>query len=551
VPALFTSPPTSFPHQTPLAILIAEDDLPTSLVLQRAVKRLGFSFVACADGEAAWAQFRVQRPDVVISDWRMPGIEGPELCRRARATEPYTYFILATALDDSAHELEGMRAGADDYLRKPVAIDELEARLIAAERVVSLHRHLAASVDRRDALLRVARRFTGEHGLDVLMRDVLGEALQLLGAGGGEVRRWRPDTLELVEAVRLGVMADQTVLEPVEAATNRAASLRVPVVLNDDQPADNDGAIPGERLTTAAVAAAPLLHEGQLLGTLAVFSTTRGARFSLEDAELLELLAGLAGAALATGEAFDRQERAVEELRHLSRAKAEFVSIVSHEFRTPLTGIQGFSEMMRDEDLSVEELREFAGDINKDAHRLSRLVSEMLDLDRMESGRMTIQPELVSLNALIEEVAATARPHAPRHSIELQLDASLPQIEADRDKLVQILTNLVDNAIKYAPKGGPVVIRSWPDGSSAHVVVRDRGIGIPRDALETIFERYIRVDSPQTRGISGTGLGLPIVREIARLHGGRTWAESPPSGGSTFHLTFPLTASRAGVGSAA
>jgi signal transduction histidine kinase len=534
-----------------MRILIAEDDLPTSLVLQRAVQRLGFSFAACADGETAWTQFREQRPDVVISDWRMPGIEGPELCRRARATEPYTYFILATALDDSAHELEGMRAGADDYLRKPVAIEELEARLIAAERVVSLHRHLAASVNRRDALLRVARRFTAEHGLDVLMHDVLGEALQLLGADGGEVRRWRTDSLELVKAASLGVVADQTVLEPVEAATKRAASLRVPIVLNDDQPADANTTIAGQRLNTAAVAAAPLLHEGQLLGTLAVFSTTPGARFSIEDAELLELLAGLAGAALATGEAFDRQERAVQELKRLSRAKAEFVSIVSHEFRTPLTGIQGFSEMMRDEDLSVELLREFAGDINKDAHRLSRLVTEMLDLDRMESGRMTIQPELICLNALIEEVAATARPNAPRHSFELQLDASLPRIEADPDKLVQVLTNLVDNAIKYAPKGGPVVIRSWPDGRHAHVLVRDKGIGIPREALETIFERYTRVDSPQTRGITGTGLGLPIVREIARLHGGRTWAESPPSGGSTFHLTVPLTDRRPEVGSAA
>jgi signal transduction histidine kinase len=117
----------------------------------------------------------------------------------------------------------------------------------------------------------------------------------------------------------------------------------------------------------------------------------------------------------------------------------------------------------------------------------------------------------------------------------------LPQIEADRDKVVQVLTNLVDNAIKYTPKGGPVVIRSWLDGSSAHVLVRDRGIGIPPESLETIFERYARVDSPQARGITGTGLGLAIVREIARLHGGRTWAETPSSGGgSMFHLTFPL-----------
>jgi signal transduction histidine kinase len=329
--------------------------------------------------------------------------------------------------------------------------------------------------------------------------------------------------------------------EAVAAASAQAARLRLPVLVSDAHGVDAETT---SRLHTnvSMVAAAPLLHEGHLLGTLAVFSEEPTRRFDSEDAELLELIAGLATAALVTGEAFDRQQHAVQELRRLHRAKADFVSIVSHEFRTPLTGIQGFSEMMRDEDLSRAQMREFAGDINKDAHRLNRLINEMLDLDRMESGRMTLHSEEISLNALVEEVATTARPNAPRHSIKLQLDPTSMLLRADRDKIVQALTNLIDNAIKYSPDGGVVVIRSFFEDDLAHIIVRDHGIGIQPDILETIFERYTRGESPQSRSIAGTGLGLPIVREIARLHGGRTWAESPTSGGSTFHLTIPRVA---------
>jgi signal transduction histidine kinase len=526
------------PASKGVQVLIAEDDLPTRLILQRAVQRLGFECIACDDGESAWTQFRAEQPDVVISDWRMPGLEGPEFCRRIRSAKSYTYFIMATALDDPQHVLEGMRAGVDDYLRKPVTTDELQARLIVAQRVVAVQRGLAASIARRDALLAMARRFSAEHGLEHLMREVLVDAVDLLGGEGGEVRRWREETQELVEAAVYSTRGDQTLPQAVQAASAQTARLRLPVLIRDAGPV---GANSTPRLdaNVSTVAAAPLLHEGHLLGTLAIFSGDPAHGFDSEDADLLELVAGLASAALVTGEAFDHQQRAVQELRRLHRAKADFVSIISHEFRTPLTGIQGFSEMMRDEDLTSGQMREFAGDINKDAHRLNRLIGEMLDLDRMESGQMTLHPEVIFLNELVNEVVGMARPNARRHSIELQLDPRSIPLLADRDKIVQVLTNLINNAIKYSPAGGAVVVGSHFEDDVAHVTVRDQGIGIAPEALETIFERYTRAESPQSRGIPGTGLGLPIVREIARLHGGRAWAESQPGGGSTFHVTIP------------
>jgi len=237
--------------------------------------------------------------------------------------------------------------------------------------------------------------------------------------------------------------------------------------------------------------------------------------------------------------ALSTQRAANEQLERLNKAKSDFVSIVSHEFRSPLTGIQGFSELMRDETMSADEVREYSADINREAERLNRMINELLDLDRMESGRMTLHPEVVDLGMLVTGIVTSAAPRARGHRLKLKLDPMVPEISGDRDKLTQVLVNLLDNAIKYSPGGGEVIVGVRSDGDEAHVWVRDHGLGIPAEALDSIFERYTRIESDAHRPIHGTGLGLPIVRQIVELHGGRVWAESEPGSGSTFHVILP------------
>jgi PAS domain S-box-containing protein len=233
------------------------------------------------------------------------------------------------------------------------------------------------------------------------------------------------------------------------------------------------------------------------------------------------------------------QRAANEQLEQLNKAKSDFVSIVSHELRSPLTGIQGFSELMRDEVTSLDEMREFSADINREAERLNRMINEVLDLDRIESGRVTLHREPVDLGALASEVVGRTAPRVSGHRLLLRLDPSAPSIDGDRDRLTQVVVNLLDNAVKYSPDGGEVTVGVESEGASAHLWVRDQGMGIPAEALESVFERYTRVESGRHRAIHGTGLGLPIVRQIVELHGGRIWAESVPGAGSTFHVTLP------------
>jgi signal transduction histidine kinase len=275
---------------------------------------------------------------------------------------------------------------------------------------------------------------------------------------------------------------------------------------------------------------------------LPVRSTYPLARFDDEDARLLSLFGDQAVATLTTAELVEQQRRAVEQLERLNSAKSDFVSIVSHEFRTPLTGIQGFSELIRDEELTPAEMKEYAADINKDAQRLNRMITEMLDLDRMESGRMTLSREQTDVNAIIVEAAGRLGTNSPRHSIELNLDGDLPLVDIDKDKINQVILNLLSNAVKYSPGGGKIMVTTRVEGDYVHVFVRDSGLGIPPDSLEKVFERYSRLESSATKYIQGTGLGLPIARQIIEMHGGRAWVESTVGEGSIFQFTLPLVA---------
>ena len=244
------------------------------------------------------------------------------------------------------------------------------------------------------------------------------------------------------------------------------------------------------------------------------------------------------------GEALEAQRSANATLEKLDRTKTEFLSIVSHEFRTALTGIQGFSELIRDGGLEPDEVRAYGGYIFNDADRVNRLIGDMLDLDRMESGRMSIRTTEVDINEVLSDAIARAG-SSPTVEFKADLDPRLPIVVGDRDRLVQVVSNLVNNAVKYSPDGGIVTLSSRSEGGFALVSVTDTGVGIPPDEIGHVFERFRRVRSGAAQSIPGTGLGLTIVKQIVEMHGGKIWVESAVGHGSAFHFTLPLAAENA------
>jgi PAS domain S-box-containing protein len=241
-------------------------------------------------------------------------------------------------------------------------------------------------------------------------------------------------------------------------------------------------------------------------------------------------------------EALESQRSANANLEKLDHTKTEFLSIVSHEFRTALTGIQGFSELIRDGGLEADEVRAYGGYIFNDADRINRLIGDMLDLDRMESGRMSMRSGDVDINEVLTEAMTRAGSGVSQVEFKSDLDPRLPIVLGDRDRLIQVVSNLVNNAVKYSPDGGTVTLSTRSEGGYALVSVADTGLGIPPDEIGHVFERFRRVRSGAAQSIPGTGLGLTIVKQIVEMHGGKIWVESAVGHGSAFHFTVPLVA---------
>jgi len=234
----------------------------------------------------------------------------------------------------------------------------------------------------------------------------------------------------------------------------------------------------------------------------------------------------------------------ITELRRLERVRQDFVANVSHEFKTPLTAIQGFAETLLSGALEDEiNNRRFLEIIRDHAVRLGRLTDDLLKLARIEAGKLELEFQPVALADIMESCATTTLLKASQRNLSLDVSfpPELPPVRGDASLLREVLQNLLDNAVQYTQPGGKISISAATHNSEAVVTVADTGIGIPLADKERIFERFYRVDAARSREVGGTGLGLSIAKHIVEAHGGRIWVDSSVGQGSQFHFSVPLS----------
>lgn len=296
----------------------------------------------------------------------------------------------------------------------------------------------------------------------------------------------------------------------------------------------------------------PLSAREGCIGVLAVErqgEVSRELRATVETLGL-QLALGIENARLAdrqrrfAEELEEKVEAATERLRELDRAKSDFVSIVSHELRTPLTSIQGFSELLLTRPMPAESARRCLDCIHREAERLGRIVTDLLDLSRIETARGdTLRLAPLALGALIDANVELFNSQSETHVIEREVPDALPPVLADHDALDRVLKNLLSNAIKYSPGGGVVRIQAGVAAENAERVeltVEDQGIGIPAEALPWIFEKYSRVPHPETGHVRGLGLGLALVKSLVEAQRGQVRVESEVGAGSRFTISLPV-----------
>jgi signal transduction histidine kinase len=271
--------------------------------------------------------------------------------------------------------------------------------------------------------------------------------------------------------------------------------------------------------------------------------------FTDDDIELLGLAADRAAMAIVHASLFQAKretaetlERTNEELRRLDQMKDLFVSGVSHELRTPLTSMLAYLEILLDGEVGElsDAQKQFLEVVDRNCHRLTDLIDDILFVSRLDSGRFQLERASVDAGELVADRVESIRPSAEKKRVALRLDVSdgVPQLWADRSRLAQVVDNLLSNAVKFTPEGGDVFLTVSASGDTAHLEVRDTGVGIPEDDAKRLFERFFRASTAQN--IQGTGLGLSIAKTIVEAHGGAISVRSRAGVGTTFCVDLPL-----------
>jgi signal transduction histidine kinase len=284
--------------------------------------------------------------------------------------------------------------------------------------------------------------------------------------------------------------------------------------------------------------AAPLVVGARTVGMVSLVRIEPDA-FSEEEVELISLLGRFLGSAVQNIRAYEAEHATVEELRRLSALRADFVSMVSHELRSPMAAVIGSAKTLhqRWRELTPEQRGSFLGLIEHETSRLAELVGDVLDTSRIESGSFSYSFAEVDVGELIQESAAAAESGQDEVTISATVRRPLPPVRGDRERLRQVITNLIDNAVKYSPAGSEVVVEAFAENGRISVEVRDRGPGVAREHHSLIFEKFGRVAGEHAQ--PGTGLGLFIARSIAQAHGGTVEVHSALSEGAMFALVLP------------
>ncbi|HZR96119.1 MAG TPA: ATP-binding protein [Gaiellaceae bacterium] len=284
---------------------------------------------------------------------------------------------------------------------------------------------------------------------------------------------------------------------------------------------------------------APLVVGARPIGMISL-SRSEPDAFTPEEVDLVALLGRLVATTIQNIRAYEAERHTVEELRRLSALRADFVSLVSHELRSPMAAVIGAARTLQDRwrQLTPDQRDAFLALIADETNRLAALIGDVLDTSRIEAGTFSFSFTDVDLVRLVEDAVGTAAIGQDEVRVTAELPDALPPVRGDRERLRQVLANLIDNAIKYSPAGEEVAVTALREDGVVRIAVRDRGPGIPSDQQRVIFEKFGRADVVGAK--PGTGLGLFIARSIAEAHGGSLHVTSVPDAGATFVLTLPL-----------
>jgi signal transduction histidine kinase len=414
-------------------------------------------------------------------------------------------------------------------------------------------RELVDSVEEMKALSEVGQAVSSSLDLETVLETIVARAVDLSGTDCGVIYEY--DEVEQEFNLRASHKMEEEAVELLrkariklgEGAMGRAHFTRAPVQIPDtfDEGERSSSRVRPllNRLGYRSLLTVPILREQQIMGGLTVWRRQVG-EFQPEVVNLLQAFATQSALAIHNARLFREIGDKNREIEAANRHKSEFLANVSHELRTPLNAIIGFSEVLLEKYFGElnDKQNEYVDDILSSGRHLLSLINDILDLSKVEAGRMELEVTTFHLPDAIDNAMLLVRERASKHGIKLDqaIDARLGDYTGDERKIKQILVNLLTNAVKFTPEGGQVKVEARLGDSAAILSVVDSGIGIAKEDQEAIFEEFRQASGNYAQKREGTGLGLTLTRRFVEMHGGKIWVESEVGKGSTFTFTLPI-----------
>ncbi|NJL61318.1 MAG: response regulator, partial [Methylacidiphilales bacterium] len=503
-------------HLAQVKVLAVDDDPKILSLLQSLLTPWGLTVKTLREPQKFWETLEAVQPDLLILDVEMPGVSGIELCQVVRNDSQWSELpiLFLTVHNDADMVNRVFSVGADDFVSKPFVGPELVTRIINRWERMKLVRRMAQTQQFKDNTESIQEHQRIQAAL---------ENSQARLAGIVEIADDAIISIDCNQRITLFNRGAEKIFGfAAEEVLGRPLNLLIPL-----------------RFTQA--------HRQYVdeFGTSQAQTRRMGERREVygkrKDGTEFPAEASISKLNLGEETVYTVYLQDFSERKQIDRMKDEFISVVSHELRTPLTSIHGSlgmltSGLIKAESEQGKRLLQIATD---SSDRLVRLINDILDIERIESGRVKMEKQSCNVTDLITEAVNVMQPLADRAGVILAVESCSEQIWVDSDRIVQTLTNLFNNAIKFSKAGDTVFLEAQQQGEEVIFSVKDSGRGIPEDKLETIFERFQQVDASDSRRQDGTGLGLAICKSIIQQHNGRIWVESVLNQGSIFYFALP------------
>ena len=519
------------PAAVPNPRVLVVDDEPSVLLTTRAVlEQDGYQVETASGGEAALAMIATQDFDIVLTDLNMPKVDGLVVLAEAQRRSPNTATIMITGYASVQSAIEAVQLGASEYLMKPVEIPQLR---LAIKR--SLERKRLSEIG---TLYRVSRAIAAAPDEPSICAEIVEAVQNVLGVSEVAIALFdREQQLRACEGTASAIFRATPVIEALKSGGIVTADLAKVLA---------PGVVPISG--NAALAIVPGLANGRLICALFARGDVPYG-FPASSQRFLQGLATHAALALENASLVSELKQnnrelaaANQKLKELDALKSRFLSIATHELRTPLSVILGYASMLQESvgDRLNEEEHRMLTDAVSACKRLIRLVNTMLDISQIESGKMRMDVRAGDVRSVVQEVVAFFAHDAQKRGVKLhtEVPARLPKIPMDSERIEQVLINLVGNALKFTPAGGNITVAVRAQNEHVELSVRDTGVGISPQDQKRLFEDFGRLRSAD-HDEQGSGLGLAIARRIVEAHGGQITVTSSPGQGSTFLFTLP------------